>query len=211
MAANINSSKLKRVAAKPLAPLANTKTWNHHTLFFAQKAIECLIDHGGFVADSKAQFALRMGWTTRGTGGVDEPDRRMVENICNLTRDTAYDPTEWPAAAEALAGYVIAYSPSIGGMTLIDPKGDLTLDHLTHILLGDLQKQKATKTINKRRLPSWKAAGDNAAAGGDLDMARLFWQAENEIKQTGFVSDQVIGQIFSTADSRGLLSTRGAA
>jgi hypothetical protein len=178
---------------------------SHLTLLFAQKAIDVLMDHGGYVSDTKAQFALRMGWVKAGVGRIDEPDRQLVEDVCTLTRELAASPDSWPAAADLLAGYVIAYSPNAGGMTLIDPTGDDPLHHLTHILLGDLQKQKGMKTTNRRRLPMWEAAADNALANGDTELGRLLDRAAQEIKKTGFVEDQTVNGIYSVADSRGLL------
>lgn len=199
-----SATNRNRAGGRPPTPRI-TLNAGHQTLYFAQKAIDALMEHGGFIADSKAQFALRMGWVKPGVGGVDEPDRRLVEDVCNLTRDLAHDPQAWPEAADLLAGYVIAYAPNSGGMTLIDPDGDQPLHHLTHILLGDLQKQQQIKTINRRRLPSWSAAAQNAFNAGDFDLARLFSQSEDQIKRIGFVEDQTINAIFQVADSRGLL------
>jgi hypothetical protein len=203
---NVNASKKARSGTPPrrpsipIAPKSRPMAAQLNTCHFAMQAIEKLMDSGGFISDTKAQFALRMGWTIP-NGGKDEPDRRRVENICNLTRDQH----EWPEIADMLGGYVIAYAPNQGGMSLIDPTGDMPLDHLTHILLGDLQKQQGIKTINRRRLPTWKTAGESAAAQGDNEMARLFWQAEGEINKAGFVSDSVIGDIFKAARVRDLL------
>lgn len=190
----------RRQISVPTTPKHRPLSAQLTTCHFAIQAVERLMESGGFLPDTKAQFALRMGWVLP-RDGKDEPDRRRVENICNLTRDQH----EWPEIADQLGGYVIAYSPNQGGMLLVDPTGEQPLDHLTQMLMGDLQKQQGIKTINRRRLPTWKTAGDAASALGDNEMARLFWQAEGEINKTGFVSDSVIGDIFKAARVRDLL------
>lgn len=165
-------------------------------------AIDYLMAQGGFVECSKAEFAWTMGWTL-GTGRDEKPDRRRVEDVCNLTRDQEL----FPEYGAALGGFVIAYAPSQGGMSLVDPTGEIPLHHLVHILLGDMQKQQAAKTINRRRQPTWRTAGDSATVNGDVELARLFYQAENEIATTGFVSDSVVGSCFKVARSRGLFES----
>jgi hypothetical protein len=184
-----------------------TLNGNGETLWWAQKAVEELIGHGGYIPDTKAQFALRMGWVKRGSGAVDEPDVRLVENICNLTRDLAHDPESWPTGAELLAGYVIAYAPNKGGMTLIDPtSGDVPLAHMAHVLAGDIQKQKSVQTIHRRRQPTWAAAAAAAFSGGDIDLGRALDRGHDEIVKSGMLTDQTANLIYRLLDSRGLLA-----
>ena len=187
-----------RLGSTPLPSM----TFNLTTAQFAHEAIECLIDNGGFVDDNKKQFALRLGWVLPGSpGGIDVPNVRLVQDVCNLTRDQ----DEWEPIKLSLGGFVITYSPSRGGMLLIDPSGEMPLLHIVHMLIGDLQRQNGIKTQHRRRVPYWKAAGDGAVQTGDHDMARVFFQGEGEIKSTGFVSDSTIGALFELARSRGLL------
>jgi hypothetical protein len=180
-------------------PLTAPKALNLTVLQKAIDAIEYLMQHGGFTDCTKAQFALKMGWVLRLRN--DEPDRRLVEDVCNLTRDQ----DQYPVAAETLGGYVISYAPSRGGMLLIDPTGEQPLHHQLHMLTGDLQKQQMIKTMNRRRLPTWKAAGEAASNTDDRELARLLWQAENEISSTGFVSDSLIAQFFQAMRTRSVL------
>jgi hypothetical protein len=173
----------------------------YHIIARAKEAIELLIDQGGFVPDTKQQFALRMGWTIPGHGSIDKPNTRLVEDICNFTRDQAHH----PGASEFLGGFVIAYAPTLGGISLVDPTGEIPLSHIVHQLAGDMHQQKSIKTINRRRLPMWHAAGESAMANDDRELARLFHQAEHDIKSTGFVSDVVLGDLFKALSARSLL------
>lgn len=181
--------------------VARGRVPNLSILGCALQAINYLMEHDGFVECSKAEFAWKMGWII-GEGRDEKPNRRLVEDVCNLTRDQEL----FPEYQEALQGFVIAYAPSEGGMSLVDPTGDIPLHLLTHLLLGDLQKQQAMKTMNRRRLSMWRAAGDSATFGGDGELSRLFHQAENEINLQGFVSDSVTGSLFKVAATRGLIS-----
>jgi hypothetical protein len=167
------------------------------TLLDAEKARDFLIDRGGFWAGTKAQFAFAMDWVTR----ENDPDRRRVEEVCNLTRDQEHLA---PHVQETIGGFVIAYSPSQGGMVLIDPAGDdMPVEHYMHILAGDIARQQQHKTENRRRLPTWKKAGQAAANSGDHELARLCWQAEHEIDKTGFTSDTLHSDYFKVLIARG--------
>jgi hypothetical protein len=164
----------------------------------ARDAIDFLIDRDGFWEGPKADFAKEMGWLKRN----GYPDRHLVEEVCNLTRDQERKPKY---VRDQLAGFVVAYSPSQGGMTLIDPEsGEMPLQHYVHILVGDMQRQRQHMTENRRRLPTWKTAGKVAANGNDQELARLCWQAENEIDKSGFVDESTISDMFKVFRSRGL-------
>src|SRR5437870_1873477 len=76
----------------------------------AKDVIDFLIGRDGFWEGPKAAFAHQMGWFKRD----GSPDRHLVEEICNLTRDQEREP---PYVREQLAGFVVAYSPNQGGMT----------------------------------------------------------------------------------------------
>lgn len=168
---------------------------NLTTLRRADQAIQTLIDCNYFFEGTKNQFAIKMNWYLG-----SKPDRRLVEDVCNLTRDQDL----YPPAKELLGGFTICYSPSKGGLLLQDPDGDLPLDHQLFRLSGDLQAQQKIKTINRRRLPSWKVAAEQAFKTGDLEVSRICWQAANDIEHTGFVSDHLIAEFFKTAAARGL-------
>jgi hypothetical protein len=165
----------------------------------AREAIEFLVAEGQdyYWAGSKAAFAAALGWF-RADG--ETPDRRLVEDVCNLTRDQE---GLSPMLQEELAGFVISYAPSVGGMTLLDPgASDMPLHHYAHILVGDMQRQQQALTTNRRRLPTWKKAGAIAANGDDHELARLFWQGENEISRTGFVTESTMGELNQVLMSR---------
>lgn len=192
------------MAGKGQPPRRNQSlTWRVSLLPFAQAAVQELISCNSFFNGTKNEFALRMGWV-KPNGAIDEPDRRRVEDVCNLTRDQDDLPS---FVAEALGGFVITYAPNQGGMLLIDPSGDMPFQHLAHMLFGDLQKQQNIKTINRRRQPDWKKAGNAAMNSGDGEMAQLFWVAADQIDRTGFVSDSTLANIFKTAHVRGLLQS----
>lgn len=159
-------------------------------------AIKMLGDAGGFVPDTKTQFAFRMGWFTRNAN----PHVRRVEDICNMTRDLAYEQDE------TFCFNVIEYSPIVGGMHLTDPTKVIEPAHLFHALVGDMQRQQQAITQNRRRQPMWEQAGNAFANSGELDMAKLMWEANNEIKNQGWISGSTIGQVFRHARDRGLLS-----
>lgn len=167
----------------------------------AREAIDYLIGRDGFWEGSKGAFAEEMGWLKRD----GHPDRSLVEAVCNLTRDQERSPQY---VRDQLAGFVVAYSPSQGGMTLIDPEsGEMPLQHYVHILVGDMQRQRQHMTENRRRLPTWKTAGKVAANGNDQALARLCWQAENEIDRSGFVDEHTVSEMFKVFRSRGLVAS----
>ena len=63
----------------------NKPQYNSLTLLKrAQEAIEFLMAHGNFVEYSKEQFAIALNWYDRLN---EKPDRRLVETVCNMTRD----------------------------------------------------------------------------------------------------------------------------
>lgn len=165
----------------------------------AERAILWLVDHGSFWSGSKEQFAIVMDWNKPdGT-----PDRRQVEDVCNLTRDQEHL-AEW--VQQTLGGMEIAYSPSDGGMVLVDPgASELPLLHYAHVLAGDMARQRQTQTENRRRLPTWRKTGSIAANGGDHELARLCWQAEDEIKHTGFIQEGTTAKLFQVLSSRQLI------
>jgi hypothetical protein len=183
----------------PDAPLP----WRRPASVYADalRAVEVLIENGGFVPDTKEQFAMRCDWTKPGTGGVDVPNARRVADVAAFLKDTA------GKGDEAFGGMTVGYSPTAGGMMLIDPGGGdaMPLDHVAHMVLGDAQRQTQHKTENRRRLPVWQQAGRAFAATGDVDMARLCWRAENEVEQTGFVSATTNADLWKACRSRGFV------
>ncbi len=176
------------------APKHNNKNRARHGVFVpvagldltalerAVKAIEELIACHGFWEGTKDQFAIKMGW----------PGRRAVEDVQRVTQDQDHH----PAALELLGGFRISYAPSKGGMLLLAPDGDLPLAHHLHFLAGDLQRQQAEKTVLRRRIPNWKTAGDQAANEGLIELARICWQATNELERQGFVTDHLVAEFF---------------
>lgn len=103
-------------------------------------------------------------------------------------------------------GCVVFYSPSAGGVTLADESGEMLPHHLLHMLSGDLERQQATKTVNRRRITSWRIAAQNAMKDGDFDLGRALSHIENEIDARGFVSDSLVAEFMKLLDRRGLRS-----
>lgn len=163
----------------------------------ALAAIDLLIANDKFIADTKEQFALRMCWVRSNDGATDLPNVQRVHDVCALTKDRA-DTGEF-------AGMVIVYAPNSGGMVLIDPDSETPDFHLVHMLVGDLQRQRSIKTMNRRRIADWRQVGRSFAGADDLDMARLFWQAEDEIDRTGFVDGSTEIAIFKALRARGMV------
>lgn len=170
----------------------------------AKEAIEYLIGENGHTDLNKADFAVLMAarlgpekgrvWLMGdGTG-----NRRLVEEVCNLTRDQDED----ELAKEFFAGYVVSYAPNIGGMTLLDADGDLIFDHLLHMLSGDMTRQEATKTINRRRLPSWNKGGHQALNSGEPDIGRIMFQIEHSIEATGFAPASLVADFLRLVNDR---------
>lgn len=156
----------------------------------AQEAIEYLMENNGHVPCHKTEFAYvmaqRYGRTWLNSDG--KGNGKLVGQICTMTRDQAVDPF-----AEAMfRGFVVAYAPNIGGMTLFDPDGEPTFDHLLHMLSGDMQQQQKTRTINRRRVPYWNTAAKAAIKHGQTELGLLMGQIEHEIATTGFASDQLV-------------------
>ena len=167
---------------------------------YAWDAITVLDKAGGFIPDTKEQFAFRMGWLIPRGDAVDDPHVQRVNAVCNLTRDLAYQKDE------TFCLNVIEYSPNVGGMHVTDPTKGIEPAHLLHALVGDLQRQQQAVTQNQRRQPMWEQAGNGFANIGEMDMARLMWEACHEIRTTGWVSGTTKGQIFRHARERGLLA-----
>lgn len=166
-------------------------------LAHAVLAVERLVDEGSYVADTKVQFAARMGWYDAN----DKPNASLVHQVCALTKDQFH----LKGAEDLLGGMVIAYSAQIGGITLIDPDGDLSVAMLVHIVTGDLQQQQNFKTINRRRVPTWRQASVSLGKQGFGQLSRLFAQAENEVDSLGVVSDSIAGKIWKTVREMGLV------
>lgn len=151
----------------------------------AQEAIEFLMECNGHTTLTKQEFAeaLAVRFSSEWKRG-----RKLVEEVCTLTRDQDQD----PYAASICGGYVIAYAPNIGGMTLLDPSGNLSFKHLLHMLAGDLSQQQKAKTVNRRRVNDWNALGHQALNSMQPDLGRIAFQIEREIEATGFVSDLLV-------------------
>lgn len=164
--------------------------------FKAQEAVEFLIEHDCFWPGNKADFAYEMEWLTRD----GKPDRRMVEDVCTLTREQDSN-----GLAELLGGFVVSYAPSKGGMVLWTDS-EAPIDHYVHMFTGDMQRETQHRTENRRRLPYWEKAAEAASGSGDVELARLLFEARREIESTGFVSEQVTGQLMFVFQSRGLVS-----
>lgn len=168
----------------------------------AQEAIEYLMECQGHTLLNKRAFAEEMadrygrGWITSGGNA----DKRLVEDVCNLTRDQDQDPT----AQGLFGGYVISYAPNSGGMVLIDPSGEMALNHQLHFLAGDVQMQQKSKTVMRRRISNFRAAGRSAMSGGDYDLVRILSQAENEIDRSGFISDTLVVELLKAFADRGI-------
>jgi hypothetical protein len=129
-----------------------------------------------------------------------QPDRRLVEEVCTLTREQERD----SMAREQFAGLIVAYSPTVGGINLIDPSGSMSLPHMLHLLQGDLQAQQRAATVNQRRLEVWKALERTAMQSTDFDLVRLSSQCENEIAATGFVSGSLVAEFLQLVRTRGI-------
>jgi hypothetical protein len=167
-----------------------------------QEAVELLMEMDGHTEMTKGEFcealAKRYGNVWRKIDG--SLNKALLNDVMNLTRDQALDPT----AAALLAGFVVAYSPNVGGITLLDPTGEMPLPHLLHMLSGDMQRQQAEKTVMRRRVPSWGAAAKSALAGGDHDLGLLLGQMQNEIASSGFVSDSLVAEYIKALRKRGI-------
>lgn len=165
-----------------------------------REAIEYLMESGGLVMGSKKDFALLMA-TRHGKVWLrpdGTPNAAIVADICNLTRDQAQD----GIAASIAAGFVISYSPSIGGLALFDPDGDISFDSLLHMLAGDMHKQQSSKTMNRRRVSYWNAGGHQAMKNGEADLARVMFQIEREIDSQGLASDTLVAEFLRIVEPR---------
>lgn len=171
----------------------------------AQQAIEILMECNGFTPLTKSEFADQMA-RTHGTAWLDngKPNRRLVELISALSKDQFLPGNE--TAASQLGGYVIGYSPTKGGMTLLDANGEMQLDHMLHLLSGDLLRQKNIITVNRRRLTVWKAVAKQAIGRGHVDLGLLAGQIQNEIDRTGFVSEKLASEFLVAAETLGIAS-----
>lgn len=172
----------------------------------ARELIEYLVENDGHVACTKQDLAVLLSqrfntlqWLTLDGRG----DRRLVETVCNLTRDQADD----PVTQSICAGYVAAYAPNAGGLTLVDESGEMPPHMALHMLQGDLNRQLAAKTTWRRRLPYWKAAAKQAALSSDADLARILWRIHDKIEETGFSTDDLVREYADALVSRGFGSS----
>ena len=153
------------------------------------RLIEFLADQGGFFSGSKAAMAKAMDWTTR--DGF--PDRRRVEECCNLTRDQK----QFPALVEIFTGCTIVYSMTKGGLWLEDPTApDPGPLYRMFLLQGDLQAQQREETVHRRRQQDWEAVIEGAYRTNDLALGRLCDEALKELKEQGRISNRVTGQLL---------------
>lgn len=166
----------------------------------AQEAIEILMELSGHTTLTKTDFAVLMStrYGREWLRGDGTGNRKLVEDVCNLTRDQEDD----PYAKALFSGFVVSYAPNLGGMTLLDPTGDISFPHLLHMLAGDLNRQQATKTINRRRLSYWNSAGHSALGSQEPDLARVMFQIEHEIESTGVASDGLVADFLRLVGPR---------
>ncbi len=170
----------------------------------AISAIGYLMQHGGFTPLTKDQFAVKMDWVSDDL----KPNRRLVESVCNLSRDVEDTPDGYPDWVVAqLGGYVIAYAPSDGGMCLLGEGVDIDARMFVHLITGDLQKQQAMKTMMRRRLPMYKKVVQAFADAGQWGLAKALAKGENEVETAGMVSDHVVGEVFKAAREIGVIES----
>ena len=173
----------------------------------AEEALEYLIECSGHTELSKREFAGVMAarhgrpWLLKN----GNPNRALVEQVMNATRDQDVD----PLAREMFGGLVVAYAPNTGGLTLVDPNGEMALPHQLHMLAGDVSIQQKAKTTLRRRLPTWKAAAFAAMSAGDFDLGRLLSQIENEIDTNGVASDTLIARYLTEMAARKIQGGEG--
>jgi hypothetical protein len=164
----------------------------------ALSAVEKITEYDGLYPNSKREFAIEMGWRT----SKGRPDVKKVERVCNLTRDQGEAPDH---VRELLAGAVIAYAPTRGGMTCWIPTAQAHPQHWVHSFEGDLQRQQQYRTENRRRLEDWRAFADAAWLEKDEELLRLVIEARHETDRSGFVSETTNGNLFKCFRSRGWL------
>lgn len=168
-----------------------------------EELIEYLMENNGHVELSKNEIAVVLAarysktWLTHG----GKPNRQLVSDVCNLTRDQDDDPT----ARSRLGGYVVTYAPSQGGMTLVSPDGQMDLAHRLHMLAGDIQRQKSTETVLRRRIADWRAARKQAAMNGQHELAAVLSKIEDQIDRDGAVKASTV------VEFEALLATMAAA
>lgn len=172
----------------------------HQALLDAKQAIGFLIDRGNYWEGTKQQFAFALDW--RMPNGKDA-DVRRVQTMCTLTRDQS-DLDPW--MQEQLAGMIIAYSPTDGGMVLIDPDSpEMPLRHHIEIIRGDLVRHRVHKTENRRRIPTLNAAAKIAFEGGDFELAQVLAKAEDQVDRTGTYTETIEKEFFKIVKARGLV------
>lgn len=167
----------------------------------AREAIDYLMGENGHTTLTKSDFAVVMA-TRHGRvwlKGDGTGNRRLVEDVCNLTRDQADD----EYASAICCGFVVSYAPNLGGMTLLDPSGEMALDHMLHMLSGDIQVQQKAKTTNRRRVSYWNAAGHQAFNSDEHELGRVAFQIEREIDATGMASDSLVAEFLRLISDRG--------
>jgi hypothetical protein len=170
----------------------------------AKQAIGLLMECNGHTELTKTEFAgvlaERHGGAWMTAKGL--PNRRLVDEVCALSKDQFLPDKKH--VHDELAGYVIAYSPTIGGMTLIDATGEMALDHMLHLLAGDLLRQRNIVTMMRRRADVWHALAKQALAHGDIDLGLLAGQIENEINRTGYVGEGLAQEFIELVEVRGI-------
>lgn len=175
-----------------------------HVYKRAEEAVEFMMEANCLYEGSKQEFAEAMAdrfgasWLTRD----GKPDRRLVEDVCTLTREQEGDPTAYAICQ----GYVVAYSGPKGGMVMYGDDGEIPLMHLLLTLNGDALRQQCHKTENRRRGTIWSTAARACLNDGDHDLGLLLSQMEHEIDRTGFVSDGLVQEFQSALKQRGLVA-----
>ncbi len=169
----------------------------------AQEAIEFLTEKNGYFEGSKGEFAQAMYDRTKRSHWLRNdgfPNRQLVADVCNFMRDQH----QWPEVEAILAGYMVVYAPSRGGMTLVGSQGEMKQEHLLHMLGGDMTRQQATKTINRRRVAGWKVGANQACQAGQIELGLLMGQIQNQIDATGFATDSLVAEFYKELGKLGI-------
>lgn len=162
----------------------------HFLIERAVEVIEWMMDNDGYTELTKREavevLARRYGSVWKTVGG--EANRKLLVDVVALMHDQ-HDSDE---VAERLGGYMIRYSPNIGGLTLVGALGEMDVRHLAMTLLGDLEMQQRALTAIRRRTSGWKTLSEKAFIDGKVDLARCCAQIEREIDTRGYVPGDLV-------------------
>lgn len=168
----------------------------------AKEVIEFLMDNDGHSPLTAGEFAgalaARYGRVWTRMDGT--PNRQLLTEVKQLMHDQHQD----PEAFGQLGGFMLDYSPTAGGLTLIGALGEMKHEHLLHLLAGYLHQQRSISTILRRAVAQFRTAAEQAARADDFLLTSVLSKIEDQVDRQGSVDLTLIEEFERLIAERGV-------